>query len=130
MRTLVVSIGRSDQCDIAVKDGSMSGKHAEVSKFNGEIKVKDTGSANGIYVNGEKVEEAELFDGDILRLGPVPDDAIRDAHRALVLGPEEALERERDRRRPWPGSLAQYHRLGFHVFRPSSTARQRNVTAS
>jgi hypothetical protein len=69
MRTLVVSIGRSDQCDIAVKDGSMSGKHAEVSKVNGEIKVKDAGSANGIYVNGEKVEEAELFDGDILRLG-------------------------------------------------------------
>src|SRR5438128_5546338 len=69
MRTLVVSIGRSDQCDIAVKDGSMSGKHAEVSKYNGEIHVKDTGSANGIYVNGEKVEEAELYDGDILRLG-------------------------------------------------------------
>jgi len=69
MRTLVVSIGRSDQCDIAVKDGSMSGKHAEVSKFNGEIKVKDTGSANGIYVNGEKVAEAELYDGDIIRLG-------------------------------------------------------------
>ncbi len=69
MRTLVVSIGRSDQCDIAVKDGSMSGKHAEISKFNGEIKVKDAGSANGIYVNGEKVEEAELYDGDILRLG-------------------------------------------------------------
>jgi flagellar hook-basal body complex protein FliE len=69
MRTLVVTIGRSDQCDIAVKDGSMSGKHAEVSKFNGEIKCKDLGSANGIYVNGEKVEEAELYDGDILRLG-------------------------------------------------------------
>src|SRR5204863_2975445 len=41
MRTLVVTIGRSDQCEIAVKDGSMSGKHAEVSKINGEIKVKD-----------------------------------------------------------------------------------------
>jgi pSer/pThr/pTyr-binding forkhead associated (FHA) protein len=69
MRTLVVTIGRSDQCEIAVKDGSMSGKHAEVSKINGEIKVKDLGSANGIYVNGEKTEEAELYDGDILRLG-------------------------------------------------------------
>jgi predicted component of type VI protein secretion system len=69
MRTLVVSIGRSDQCDIAVKDGSMSGKHAEVSKINGEIKVSDAGSANGIYVNGEKVTEAELYDGDIIRMG-------------------------------------------------------------
>lgn len=69
MKTLVVAIGRSDQCEISVKDGSMSGKHAEVSKFNGELKVRDSGSANGIYVNGEKVEEAELYDGDIIRLG-------------------------------------------------------------
>jgi hypothetical protein len=69
MRTLTVTIGRSDQCDIAVKDGSMSGKHAEVSKTNGEIRVRDMGSSNGIYVNGEKVEEAELYDGDILRMG-------------------------------------------------------------
>ena len=69
MKTLVVTIGRSDQCEIAVKDGSMSGKHAEVAKLSGEIHVKDLGSANGIYVNGEKVEEAEFYDGDIFCLG-------------------------------------------------------------
>ena len=69
MRQLTMAIGRSDQCDISVKDGSMSGRHAEVSKANGEIHVKDVGSANGIYVNGEKVDEAELYDGDIIRMG-------------------------------------------------------------
>ena len=69
MRQLAMTIGRSDQCDISVKDSSMSGKHAEISKINGEIKVRDMGSANGIYLNGERVEEAELFDGDVLRLG-------------------------------------------------------------
>jgi hypothetical protein len=69
MRQLVMTIGRSDQCDIAVKDGSMSGRHAEVSKINGEIRVKDAGSANGIWLNGERIEDAELFDGDVIRLG-------------------------------------------------------------
>jgi len=69
MRQLAVTIGRSDQCDISVKDSSMSGKHAEISKINGEIKVRDLGSANGIYLNGERIEEGELFDGDVLRLG-------------------------------------------------------------
>ena len=69
MRQLAVTIGRSDQCDISVKDSSMSGRHAEISKINGEIKVRDLGSANGIYLNGERVEEGELFDGDVLRLG-------------------------------------------------------------
>jgi hypothetical protein len=47
----------------------MSGRHAEISKINGEIKVRDLGSANGIYLNGERIAEGELFDGDVLRLG-------------------------------------------------------------
>jgi hypothetical protein len=69
MRAITVTIGRSDQCDIAVKDSSMSGRHAEISKINGEIRVKDMGSANGIWLNGERVDDVELFDGDVLRLG-------------------------------------------------------------
>jgi len=69
MRAVSVTIGRSDQCDIAVKDSSMSGRHAEISKINGEIRVKDMGSANGIWLNGERVDDVELFDGDVLRLG-------------------------------------------------------------
>jgi len=69
MKQLVVTIGRSDQCDIAVKDSSMSGKHAEISKINGEIRVKDLGSANGIWLNGERVDDVELYDGDVLRCG-------------------------------------------------------------
>jgi len=69
MRAGVVIIGRSDRCDIAVKDGSMSGRHAEISNTDGEIRVKDLGSANGIWLNGERVEDVELYDGDILRCG-------------------------------------------------------------
>ncbi len=69
MRQLTMTIGRSDQCDIAVKDGSMSGRHCEVSKINGEIRVKDLGSANGIWLNGERMTDGELFDGDVIRCG-------------------------------------------------------------
>ncbi|TMA73180.1 MAG: FHA domain-containing protein [Deltaproteobacteria bacterium] len=69
MRAITVTVGRSDQCDIAVKDSSMSGRHAEISKINGEIRVRDMGSANGIWLNGERVDDVELFDGDVLRLG-------------------------------------------------------------
>ncbi|HEY2031057.1 MAG TPA: FHA domain-containing protein [Myxococcales bacterium] len=69
MKAEVVIIGRSDRCDIAVKDGSMSGRHAEISTVDGEIRVKDLGSANGIWLNGERVEDVELFDGDVLRCG-------------------------------------------------------------
>lgn len=69
MRSITVIIGRSDACEISVKDSSMSGKHAEISKINGEIRVKDLGSANGIWLNGERVDDVELYDGDVLRCG-------------------------------------------------------------
>ena len=52
MRSITVVIGRSDACEISVKDSSMSGKHAEISK-----------------INGERVEDVELYDGDVLRCG-------------------------------------------------------------
>ncbi len=69
MRSITMGIGRSDQCEISVKDGSMSGRHCEVTKINGEIRVRDAGSANGVWLNGERVTDAELFDGDVIRLG-------------------------------------------------------------
>src|SRR5437764_3328887 len=62
-------IGRSDHCDLSIADSSVSGRHAEILRTNGDIKIRDVGSANGIYLNGERIEEAELFDGDVLRLG-------------------------------------------------------------
>lgn len=69
MRAVAVTIGRSDHCDITVKDSAMSGRHVEISKIDGEIRVKDLGSANGIWLNGERVSDMELFDGDVLRCG-------------------------------------------------------------
>ena len=38
-------------------------------QINGEIRVKDLGSANGIWLNGERVDNVELYDGDVLRCG-------------------------------------------------------------
>jgi hypothetical protein len=69
MRQITMTVGRSDQCDISVKDGSMSGRHCEVQKISGEIRVKDLGSANGIWLNGERITDAELYDGDVIRCG-------------------------------------------------------------
>ena len=69
MRQDHFDIGRSDHCELTISDSSVSGRHAEISRTDGDIKVRDVGSANGVYLNGERVEEAQLFDGDILRLG-------------------------------------------------------------
>lgn len=65
-----VSIGRASDCTIPVKDRYLSRRHAEIVSTNGEWLVKDLGSANGTYLNGEILErDTVLKSGDRIRLG-------------------------------------------------------------
>lgn len=64
-----VSIGRSGNSDIALSTAQVSRSHAIISLQEGQVVINDQGSSNGTYVNGEQVESASLFDGDILRIG-------------------------------------------------------------
>ncbi len=71
-----VSIGRQQGCDIELLQGHVSRLHAIVSIEGLSLKVKDQGSANGTYLNGEKITEAILNNGDLLSF---------DMHEFLVL---------------------------------------------
>jgi serine phosphatase RsbU (regulator of sigma subunit) len=65
-----VSIGRASDCTIPIKDRYLSRKHAELVVANGAWLLKDCGSANGTYLNGNRVERDEpLHGGDRIRLG-------------------------------------------------------------
>ena len=44
-----VSIGRSSECTIPIKDRYLSRRHAEIVAKDGEWTLKDLGSANGTY---------------------------------------------------------------------------------
>ena len=62
-------IGRSKDADLVIDDPSVSRLHAEVS-FDGESAILvDTRSSNGTSVNGMKVFNWELADGDVIELG-------------------------------------------------------------
>jgi pSer/pThr/pTyr-binding forkhead associated (FHA) protein len=63
------SIGRTSKNDIQVLEDSVSRSHCEVILAADGYKVMDLGSHNGISVNGEKVTERLLADGDILQIG-------------------------------------------------------------
>jgi serine phosphatase RsbU (regulator of sigma subunit) len=65
-----VSIGRASDCTIPIKDRYLSRKHAEIVAGNGNWILKDCGSANGTYLNGNRVErDSPLHPGDRIRLG-------------------------------------------------------------
>lgn len=67
----VLAIGRDASCDFSVPEdfSSISRRHLEIRKDGGTYSLVDLASVNGVFVNGEKVVEGVLHDGDIISFG-------------------------------------------------------------
>lgn len=86
-------LGRDPSCDLVLNDAKCSRRHAVVEAGPGGLTVRDSGSANGVYVNGKKVERAALHDGDEIRLGEVVVKILgEDMPGTLVMGPDEIVD--------------------------------------
>lgn len=64
-------IGRALECDISILEPALSRKHAELELTDDGLLIRDLGSVNGTFVNGEKVDEVSLNDGDVLAFGRI-----------------------------------------------------------
>ncbi len=62
-------IGRSEECEICVKDDHVSRRHAEVTLQNGMWWIRDLNSANGLYAGGQRFERSQLAGTMTIRLG-------------------------------------------------------------
>ena len=63
-------VGRSDDCDIVLKDNTISRRHASLrAEFDGRVSISDLGSGNGVTVNGKRITNCDLANGDLLQLG-------------------------------------------------------------
>ena len=65
----VFTIGRASSCDLSLPDNSWSRAHAEIRFVDEGFVLHDTGSANGVYVNGRRVAEAPLAFGSVIQIG-------------------------------------------------------------
>jgi len=65
------TVGRLEDNSFQVAEPSISSHHCELTQRGAELLVKDLNSTNGTFINGEKVAEAVLKPGQILRLGQV-----------------------------------------------------------
>ncbi len=63
-----VTLGRAD-CDVSLKDPELSRQHALISIHGMNARLEDLGSTNGTFVDGERVETAELSDRSEFRIG-------------------------------------------------------------
>ena len=64
-------VGRAPTSDIPVYDPTISRRHAEVSCDDSGVRVRDLGSSNGTFHNGQRVKTATLAPGDTLTFGKV-----------------------------------------------------------
>jgi pSer/pThr/pTyr-binding forkhead associated (FHA) protein/tetratricopeptide (TPR) repeat protein len=66
-----LTLGRSEKADIVLPEPAASRLHADVGETAGSYWIRDRGSSNGTWVNGRRVREKVLDDGDRVRIGSV-----------------------------------------------------------
>ena len=64
-----LTIGRDPDNDIVPKDEAVSKHHAIIERMGEKLTVLDKESRNGTFVNGERVQSAELHDEDTVKFG-------------------------------------------------------------
>ena len=69
-RTITV-IGRREDCDLRIPLSDVSRKHCRFIADGDVLRLEDLGSSNGTFVNGKRIQEAEINAGDTVHVGPV-----------------------------------------------------------
>ncbi|WP_108818076.1 GGDEF domain-containing protein [Pseudovibrio sp. Alg231-02] len=93
-----VQIGRSPDCQIMVRDASVSRQHLLLETTPEGVQAIDLKSRNGVFVNGNKIKRCWISPNDVIRIGPkiilryslfsnVELDVLRKMHRASTMDP-------------------------------------------
>src|SRR5262249_5794059 len=104
-----VTLGRGTDCDVILADIAVSRRHVVLRFDGGRVLMRDLQSGNGTLVNGKRVGQCTLRDGDQIELGntlmrfvfPVPDQPA-DATQAVG---EETPSSDDDRPSPAAGVM-------------------------
>ena len=65
------TVGRVEDNTFQIAEPSVSSHHCEVLMRGNDVVVKDLNSTNGTFINGDRITEAPLKPGQILRLGQI-----------------------------------------------------------
>lgn len=67
----VTIIGRRQECDLCIPLMVISRRHCQLDQDKERLKIRDLGSRNGTYINGQRIDRAELNPGDKVQVGPL-----------------------------------------------------------
>jgi pSer/pThr/pTyr-binding forkhead associated (FHA) protein len=62
-------VGRGPGVDIEINDRTLSRQHAALEYADGQFRIRDLGSTNGIRVNGRRLQVVDLAHGDRIEIG-------------------------------------------------------------
>jgi len=65
------TVGRVSDNAFEIPESSVSNHHAKILLRGNDVIIKDLGSTNGTFINGEKITEAVLKPGQTLKFGTV-----------------------------------------------------------
>jgi pSer/pThr/pTyr-binding forkhead associated (FHA) protein len=101
--------GANTRCDIVLPERQVSRQHAEIYFERGRYFLKDLGSKNGTYLNGQPVDEAiELYDNDTIQIALCERVRFIGADATLPLDevePMRGIRLDPQSRRVWIGSI-------------------------
>lgn len=67
----IVTMGRLSESTLVIEDPNVSRTHAEIRPHGSGFRLVDLASTNGTLVNGERIAERQLVDGDRIEVGNV-----------------------------------------------------------
>lgn len=67
----VVRVGRGLAADLRLDENSVSRRHAILAPHAEGVRLLDEHSSNGTFVNGERIQQAELRHQDVIGVGRV-----------------------------------------------------------
>ena len=93
-------LGASEECDVPLVTAGVSRRQATLTVTDGTLTVCDLDSKNGTFVNGRKIDERTVDEGDWIGFGPVVLYVVRihpdDAKVAISLNPGRRRSKCRD----------------------------------
>jgi pSer/pThr/pTyr-binding forkhead associated (FHA) protein len=96
----ILLVGRHPECDIQIDSRKISRRHCCIAQVADYLVIRDLGSTNGIRINGDRVVEGRLDEGDVVLIGAsrfrVSWEEEPEHKSARALLPEDSVNAEED----------------------------------
>ena len=120
-RTRILTIGRGDDCDIALPDRQVSRQHARITWQGDCYELEDLNSKNGTHLNGQEMQgSVPLHDGDEIQIALRFKLAFVDAGATAPLtidNDKAGLRLDKETRQVWVNGILADPPLSLHQYR-------------